>query len=66
MISGEDNCDFLRRNRDIHIFTFSKIWTFKFVQFNHTFGTIITHDTVKKAQSNEYQWQQGSMAPQVC
>jgi hypothetical protein len=61
MISREYNCDFLRRNRDIHIFIFSAIWIFKFIQFNHTFGTIITRDGVKKAESDGYQWQQDSM-----
>jgi hypothetical protein len=52
MISREDNCDLLRRNRDIHISTFSEICTFKFVQLNHTFGTTITRDAVKNAESD--------------
>jgi beta-xylosidase len=63
MISREDSNDFLQINRDIQISTFSKIWIFKFVQFNHTFGTAITRDAVKKAKRGEYQWQHGSMTP---
>jgi hypothetical protein len=30
-IPWEDNCDFLQRNPDIHVFTLSPIWTFKLV-----------------------------------
>jgi hypothetical protein len=60
IIPGEDNFDFHRINRDIHISTFSDFWTIKFVQFSHKFRMIITHDNMKKSEGCEYQWQQWS------
>jgi hypothetical protein len=53
MIPGENNCDFHRRNRDIHISTFFEIEMFEFVQFNHKFGTTVAHDVVKNAKRNK-------------
>jgi hypothetical protein len=52
MIPREHNFDFRSRNRDTHIYIFPKTGTFKFVPVNQQFGTTITHDAVKKAESN--------------
>jgi hypothetical protein len=52
-------------NGDIYISPFSKIRMTTFVHFNHPFGTTITHDDVKNAQSDKYQWQQRIMASQI-
>jgi hypothetical protein len=49
IIAREHNFDFHRRNRDIHFSSFSNLGIMKFIQFNHTFGTVITHDDVKIA-----------------
>jgi hypothetical protein len=37
----------------------------KFVRVNHPLGATTVHDAVRKAESDEYQWQQGSILPQI-
>jgi hypothetical protein len=55
MIPMEDNCDFLRRNRDLEGSISWQTGTSKFVPVNHAFGTTRTHDAVKKVESDEYE-----------
>jgi hypothetical protein len=62
----EHKRDFHCKNRDIHISTFSKAGAFRFVLVNHTFGTTITYGAIRKAESDEYQWQQCNTPPQGC
>jgi hypothetical protein len=52
---------------EIELFTFGflKNLDFQIRQFNHTNETTITHNHVKNAESDDYQWQQSNMACQI-
>jgi hypothetical protein len=52
IIPSKNRDNFLRRNRDIDISPVSKFCTFKFVDFNHTLGPVITRDAVKNTESD--------------
>jgi hypothetical protein len=52
---GKRTAIFFEKSRYLH-FTISKFWTFKFIQFHRTFGTIITHDAAENAETGEDHW----------
>jgi hypothetical protein len=56
IIPIKHNFDFDRRNWDIHISIFLRMWTLTFAQFDQTFGMIIIHDAVKNSESSEDYW----------
>jgi hypothetical protein len=65
IILSEPKFDFCWRNRGIDISTFPRFWAIKCVDLNHTLGLVITHNIVKNAKSDGYQWQQSSMTHQI-